>query len=377
MKFDPQSPEFRRNPYPYYEILRHAVPIYFWQEQNAWFIVNYADCKALLRDNRLGHNASPGNSMLFQNPPDHTRLRSLVNVAFTPRMVEQYRETAQKITDDLLDKVAGQGQMDLIADLAYPLPVIIIAEMLGVPPEDHAIFQAWSHQLVQGLDLIDTSHLAEKHSAAIEAFQAYFAKLIAARRQKPKDDLLTALVQAEADGERLTESELYTTSRLLLIAGHETTVNLIGNSVLALLQNPNQRALLAANPNLITPAVEEFLRYDSPIQLVGRTALEEVVYEGHTFQKGQAIYALLGAANRDPAQFKNAATLDITRQKNPHLAFSHGIHYCLGAPLARLEGQIAINTLLQRLPHLALNTDTLTYRDNFVFRGLETLPVTF
>ena len=212
---------------------------------------------------------------------------------------------------------------------------------------------------------------------ALNAFNTYFSSLIAECRTAPKDDLLSALVAAEEAGDRLTESELYATCRLLLVAGHETTVNLIGNGVLALLRHDDQRQQLQDHPELIASAVEELLRYDGPIQLISRTVLEEMAYQGHTLRQGQVVGFLIGAANRDAAQFKQPNQLDLTRRNNAHLAFGHGIHYCLGAPLARLEGQIAINTLLQRLPTLTLDTETLTYQDNFVFRGLETFPVSW
>jgi cytochrome P450 len=341
-----------------------------------WFLTRYEDCRALLSEKSLGHvNVSP--SMLFQNPPDHTRLRGLVSRAFTPRMIEQYRDRVQAITNQLLEAVRADGHMDLIAQFAYRLPVTLIAEMLGVPPEDHRVFQQWSKQLVKGLDLIDKTEVQAGLEEAIEAFNSYFSGLIAARRTAPKDDLLSALVAAEASGDRLSEPELYATCRLLLVAGHETTVNLIGNGVLALLRHEDPRRQLQEHPELIAPAIEELLRYDGPIQLISRTVLEEVVYQGHTLRQGQVVGFLIGAANRDPGQFEQPGQLDLTRRHNPHLAFGHGIHYCLGAPLARLEGQIAINTLLQDMPKLTLATETLTYQDNFVFRGLEALPVSW
>ena len=377
MQFDPTSPEFRTYPYPFYDQLRAFAPIFYWEPQNLWFLTRYEDCKALLSDRRLGHVPTPGNSMLFQNPPDHTRLRGLVNRAFTPRMIEQYRDRVQAITHHLLDDVQADGHMDLIAKFAYLLPVTVIAEMLGVPPADHVLFQQWSKQLVKGLDLADKTALQKAFEAAINAFNTYFSSLIAERRTAPKNDLLSALVAAEEAGDRLTESELYATCRLLLVAGHETTVNLIGNGVLALLRHEDQRQHLQNHPELIASAVEELLRYDGPIQLISRTVLEEMTFQGHTLCQGQEVGFLIGAANRDAAQFKQPNQLDLTRRNNAHLAFGHGIHYCLGAPLARLEGQIAINTLLQRMPTLRLDTETLTYQDNFVFRGLETFPVSW
>ena len=377
MHFDPSSPEFRTHPYPFYDRLRAFAPMFYWEPYNMWFLTRYEDCKALLSDRRLGHTPTPGNSMLFQNPPDHTRLRGLVNRAFTPRMIERYRGRIQAIADHLLDDVQADGHMDLIAQFAYLLPVTLIAEMLGVPPDDRVLFQQWSKQLVKGLDLVDKTTVQEDFEAAVNGFDAYFSSLIETRRAAPQDDLLSALVVAEAAGDRLVERELYTTCRLLLVAGHETTVNLIGNGVLALLRHEEQRRHLQAHPELAAPAVEELLRYDSPIQLIGRTVLEEVSHQGQTLRQGQAVGFLIGAANRDAAQFEQPNQLDLTRRNNAHLAFGHGIHYCLGAPLARLEGQIAINTLLQRLPTLQLATETLAYQDNFVFRGLSSFPVSW
>lgn len=377
LQFDPTSPAFRTHPYPFYDQLRAFAPIFFWEPQNMWFLTRYHDCKALLSERRLGHIPTPGNSMLFQNPPDHTRLRGLVNRAFTPRMIEQYRDRVQVITHQLLDDVQADRHMDLIAKFAYLLPVTVIAEMLGVPSADHVLFQQWSKQLVKGLDLIDKTALQEPLEAAIQAFNTYFSSLMAERRIAPQDDLLSALVAAEETGDRLNESELYATCRLLLVAGHETTVNLIGNGVLALLRHDDQRQHLQDHPELIASAVEELLRYDGPIQLISRTVLEEMTYQGHTLHQGQLVAFLIGAANRDVAQFEQPNQLDLTRRNNTHLAFGHGIHYCLGAPLARLEGQIAINTLLQRMPNLRLETEALTYQDNFVFRGLETFPVSW
>lgn len=377
MQFDPMSPEFRAHPYPFYDQLRSFAPMVYWEPANMWFLTRYADCKTLLSDKRLGHQGTPGSSMLFQNPPAHTRLRGLVSRAFTPRMIEQNRDRILAITHRLLDDVQDDGHMDLIAQFAYLLPVTVIAEMLGVPSEDHVRFQQWSKQLVKGLDLVDREDVAEALQEAIEGFRTYFGGLIAQRRKAPQDDLLSALVAAEEVGDRLSEPELYTTCQLLLVAGHETTVNLIGNGVLALLRHDDQRRQLQDHPEQIATAVEELLRYDGPIQLISRTMLEEVTYQGHTLCQGQLVGFLLGAANRDPDQFEQPNQLDLTRTNNAHLAFGHGIHYCLGAPLARLEGQIAINALLKRMPNLTLDTETLTYQDNFVFRGLETCPVSW
>lgn len=375
LQFDPRSPEFRSNPYPFYDSLRSAAPIYYWETWNAWFLTRHEDCRTLLRDKRLGNTPLPGDSMLYQNPPDHTRLRNLVNKAFTPRMIDQFRSRIQQVTHDLLDQIENCEQADLISSLAYPLPVIVIAEMLGVPPEDHIKFQNWSRFITKSLDFADNSDIQEEIQEAAEAFKQYFKDLIAERRGAPQNDLLSALAMAEEEGDKLSEAELYNTCRLLLVAGHETTVNLIGNGIFALLCNPEQRQKLQIEPQLIESAVEEFLRYDSPIQLTSRVPLEQVAYKEHIFQTGQRIIFFLGAANRDPTVFEQPNTLDLSRSNNPHLSFSHGIHYCLGAPLARLEGQIVIKTLFQRFPKLILATDTIAYCDNFVFRGLQELPV--
>jgi cytochrome P450 len=390
LDFDPRSPEFRRNPYPHYELLRSHAPIFHWTTWNMVFLSRHADCTELLRDNRLGRGPTgeppPDQAalvhmlnrwLLMMNPPDHTRLRGLVHKAFTPRMVEQLRGTVQNITDALLDRVQAQGQMDLIANLAYPLPVTVIAAMLGIPESDRDRFHHWSDSLARSLDLTDDPEVYRRASVAATEFTDYLRELSARRRREPANDLLSALVQVEEDGEALSEDELYATCALLLVAGHETTINLIGNGTLALLRHPDQLRLLQEQPQLIRTAVEELLRYDSPVQLTSRMALEDVTYAGFTFARGQEVAFLLGAANHDPAVFANPERLDITREKNPHLSFGSGIHYCLGAPLARLEGQIAINTLLRRMPNLQLATAEPVYRDNYVLRGLEALPLTF
>jgi cytochrome P450 len=390
--FNPLSPEFRRNPYPFYKILRSHAPVFFWERWQMFFLSRYDDCVALLRDNRLGHGAfHEANApeaqkalakmqkdwVLFKNPPDHTRLRGLVHKAFTPRMVEQLRGTIERITNELLDRVQDQGEMDLISDLAYPLPVAVIAEMLGIPQADQHAFHALSNRLARSLDLTEETAVYERASEAAEAFTSYLEKLADARRRHPKDDLLSALVAVEDGGERLSSNELYATCAFLFVAGHETTINLIGNGTLALLQHPDQLDLLRDDPTLVTSAVEEFLRYDSPVQMTSRMVLEDFEYNGRFFRRGDNISFLLGAANHDPERFENPQQLDIQRQKNQHLSFGSGIHYCLGAPLARLEGQIAFTTLLRRLPNLALGATTPEFGENYLLRGLRQLPLTF
>jgi cytochrome P450 len=317
------------------------------------------------------------NWMLFMDPPDHTRLRGLVHKVFTPRMVEKLQGQIQAITHQLLDKVQAQGHMDVIADLAYPLPVMVISAMLGVPAADWDKYHHLSTDIARTLDLTEDETVYDRGSQAAAAISAYIKELAAQRRADPQDDLLSALVAVEEAGERLTEAELVATFALLFVAGHETTINLIGNGTYALLKHPEQLEQLKSNPALIKTAVEELLRYDSPVQMTSRVVLEPIELAGHAFERGQQVSFMLGAANRDPAQFDDPGTLDLTRQPNPHLAFGSGIHYCLGAPLARLEGQIAINTLLQRMPNLKLTIDTPEQADNYLLRGLQALPVSF
>lgn len=373
-RFDPTAPAFRENPYPFYASLRSQAPIAFWAERNMWLLSGWADCTGVLRDSRFG-NDPVGPDMLFQNPPDHTRLRGLVQKAFTPRRIEALRSRIQAITDELLDSVQGAPVVDLIQTLAYPLPVAVIAALMGIPAEDHIKFHEWSNAIVDNLDLVRNPTLDQRLPSAEEAFRAYFDELIRARRRDPQDDLLSALIAAEEAGDRLSSEELYFNARLLLIAGYETTVGLIGNGVLALLRNPDQWRLLQASPQLISNAVEELLRYDSPIQMVARMPLETVEWQGVTFARGQEIAILTGAANHDPAHVDNPERLDITRPQVQHLAFGGGIHYCLGSPLARVEGQIALQSLARRYPNLQLAEANPPHRDNYIFRSLQRLLV--
>ena len=387
-QFDPRAPEFRRNPYPFYDTLRTHVPVLFWDTWGIYFLTRWEDCNRLLRDSRMGHGGMGEpppqqrdlyrmqiNWMLFRDPPDHTRLRGLAQRAFTPRMVEQMRVAIQDITDGLLDRVAAKGALDVVADLAYPLPVTVIARMLGVPEADVDTFHAWSDALGRSLDLTEDEEVYNEASRAAAAFTEFLADLADRRRVEPTEDLLSALVAAEEGGEHLTTDELYATCALLLVAGHETTVNLIGNGTLALLRNPAQLDRLRADPSLTKTAVEELLRYDSPVQLTSRIVLEEIDVDGQRILPGMQLSFMLGAANHDPAVFADPHTLDITRKPNPHLAFGSGIHYCLGAPLARLEAQIAFDTLLRRFPTLTLLEEDPPHRDNYLLRGLERLPV--
>jgi len=318
--------------------------------------------------------------MLDRDPPDHTRLRGLVSKAFTPKALESLRPRIQQIVDGLLDQIERRGEMDLIEEFAYPLPVIVICEMLGVPVKDHERFKHWGLDIARGLDAImlpPDSEVGKRSVSGRRALAEYFRALIAERRAAPRDDMLSALIAAEEAGDKLSEEELLASCILLLVAGHETTVNLIGNGTLALLKHPEQLRRLRENPGLIGSAVEELLRYDGPVQRTARIPSEDLVIGGKTIPKGEMVMPFLGAANRDPAQFPDPDRLDITRTDNRHIAFGMGIHFCLGAPLARMEGQIAISTLLRRLPKLALASQLPEHRQSLTLRGLVSLPVGF
>jgi cytochrome P450 len=391
--FNPMDPTFVADPYPTYRQLRTEDPVHH-SPLGFWVLTRYDDVVAALRDPRLAKEAiaafvaarfgAPvpimGLSMLDRDPPDHTRLRSLVSKAFTPRVVEGLRPRVQQIVDGLIARAREKGSMDLIEEFAYPIPVNVICEMLGVPVEDHERFKGWSLDIARGLDSIllpPDSEVPKRSVASRTALAAYFRELIAKRRASPRADLLSGLIAAEEAGDKLSENELLATCILLLIAGHETTVNLIGNGTLALLRHPDQLRRLRDNPALIGTAVEELLRFDGPVQRTARIPSEDVVIDGRTIAKGEMVMPFIGAADRDPVQFPDPDRLDIGRTDNRHIAFGWGIHFCLGAPLARVEGQIAINTLVQRLPKLALATDTPRFRESLTLRGLASLPVQF
>ena len=391
--YNPFDPNFRIDPYAVYRRLLAEAPVYQSPLGGA-VLSRYADCEAVLKDHRRWSSdireaeyagfepdlnlLGEARPFLFLDPPDHTRLRGLVSKAFTPRVVEGLRSRIQELVDELLNKVADKGSMELIDDLAYPLPVVVISEMLGVPPEDHESFRGWSAELARALDpeMALAPEVLERRRRAIASFDDYFRALIAERRGNPKDDLLSSLIAAEEEGDKLNEAELLASCRLLLIAGHETTVNLIGNGALALLRHPDQLALLRDDPSLAPVAVEEVLRYDPPVQLTGRIALADTEIAGVPVPKGHGAVLLIGAANRDPEQFPDPDRFDIRRGDDRHLAFGFGIHFCLGAPLARLEGQIALSTLVRRLSGLQL-TQEPEYKENIVLRGLKALHVRF
>ncbi len=388
----------RADPYAVYTRLREESPVHD-TGLGIWVISRYDDCVSALREPRFSSN--PKNSNLFrqavdqglfdpdqellgktppflvQDPPSHTRLRSLVSKAFTPRAVERMRNHVRAHVHGLLDIAGRKGGMEVMEDLAYPLPVTVICEMLGVAPEDRGVFREWSGDLSRGMDIVDAlnANAVERRRRAGNAFTEYFRSLVAVRRTRPGNDLLTALIAAEEAGEQLAEEELISTCILLLAAGHETTVSLIGNGVLAFARHPEQFERLRHDPSLAAGAVEEVLRYDAPVQMAMRSAVEDVDIHGTTIPRGAQVFVLLASANRDPAQFPSAGAFDIGRSECRHLAFGVGAHSCLGAPLARMEGELVFCALAERFSRVELVSETLAYKENIVNRGLRSLPV--
>lgn len=403
-KFNLFGHEFKADPHPTYAAMRREVPICQRTSSDGatsiWFLTRYADVAAALRDHerfvksyrntltpaeRVHLPAEPelirllSHHMLNLDPPDHTRLRALVNKAFTARMVEGLAPRIQVIADELLDQVQTRGQMDLIDEYAFPLPIIVIAELLGIPPADRNRFRTWSHAFVTpSANLSRSAKKLAKAEEVMRDFTNYMRATFAARRADPQDDLITSLLHAEEAGDRLREEELFSMVILLIVAGHETVVNLIGNGTLALLQHPDQLALVRDDPARMSTAIEEMLRYDAPVERATmRFAACDVEIDGQTIRRGDVVSLVLASANRDPAQFANPDVFDCTREANRHLGFGRGIHYCLGAPLGRLEGRIAIETLLRRLPNLRLvvPVHTLRWRTIPVIRGMQHMPV--
>jgi pimeloyl-[acyl-carrier protein] synthase len=392
--FNPFLQEVRADPWPLCHRLRERDPVYE-SPFGFYVLTGYADSLKVLRDPRFSVDPRnieqlPGGSipdvlgpgqrgldhmMLFVDPPDHTRLRALVNKAFNPRVVERMRPRIQQIVDDALDRAEREGGMDMIANFAYLLPVTVICDLLGIPGDDRGRFRAWVLEITPILDplvpLTNVDRIAEAGAALVD----YFDGLIARRRADPGDDLVSELVRAEEEGERLSAEELRATCVLLLIAGHETTMNLIGNGTLALLRARDQLERLAAEPSLIRSAVEELVRHDGPGLLTARTALEDVEVRGHLIRKGKVALVLIAAANRDPEQFPDPDRLDLGRDPNRHLAFSAGPHFCIGATLARAESQIAFGRLVDRFPSIELAEEP-RWRHTVTFRGLESLRVT-
>jgi pimeloyl-[acyl-carrier protein] synthase len=372
------SEAFLADPYPYYRELRESDPVHYDQARSVWILTRYDDVVRVLRDDSL-FSAEHGlsGSMLVSNPPDHTRLRTLVSKAFTPRTVSQLTARVEELVDGLLDAVADDGGMEVISQFAYPLPITVIAELLGVEPERRGFFRAASEKIAVALGPITDPEVARRATEGRDDLIGYFNELIPQRTADPRDDLLSALVQAEHHGDMLNRDELLAMLLLLLVGGHETTVNLIGNGLLAVLRHPQQLALLRRDVGGESRAVEELLRYDSPVQYSGRLAREDLDIGGKRIEAGQSVRAIVAAANRDPEVFADPEGLDLTRDPNPQVAFGSGIHFCLGAPLARLEGAIALAALVRRLPNLRLAGDELRWRPAAVLRGLVALPVTF
>ena len=376
--YNPVSDEAATDPYAVYRRLRDKDPVHRMRLVDAWVLTRYEDADAMLRDHdrfsaedRRFHDAGL-TTMLDIDPPDHTRLRALVSRAFTPRSVSRLNGRVQEIADRLLDAVVGHDRIDLIAALGYPLPVTVIAEMLGVPAEDMDRFEGWSNDIALIVEPILTPAQVQNVRRASEELFAYFETIVEERRREPRDDLVSALLAAEEEGDRLTREELLSTMLLILVAGNETTRNLIGNGMLALLRHPDQLRRLRDDPGLLEPAVDELLRYDSPVQLDGRVVREDLEMGGKRLRAGQKAIALLGAANRDPAAFDNPDALDIGRREKSHLSFGRGIHHCLGASLALLEARIAFRGLLDRFPSIQLAAEP-RYRDGIVLRGVGSL----
>lgn len=389
------SAAFKHEAYDIYKELRASHPVY-QVHPRGWLITRHEDAVSLLKDSRLLKNPENVFSkeefeasftsengeylrkhMLRFDPPDHSRLRSLVQKAFTPQMIIQLKGNIQSIADTLLDKIEHQHTINLVNDYAFPLPIIVISEMLGIPQEDRDKFRIWSHAVINSLDTPEAIRETDKK---LGEFIDYLRELVNKKRENPSNDLVSALIQAESEGTKLSAKELYSMIMLLIVAGHETTVNLITNMTLALLEHPDQLLLLRQNPDLIDSAIEESLRFYSPVELTTmRWASESFTLHGQHIQPKDAVIISIASANRDEKIFPNADIFDITRKNNRHIAFGHGIHFCLGAPLARLEAKIAITTLLHRMPDLKIkgSREDLKWSGNYLMRSLEELPLSF
>ncbi|EEL34379.1 MULTISPECIES: cytochrome P450 family protein [Bacillus] len=393
------SAQFKEDAYEIYKESRKVQPILFVNQieiGKEWLITRYEDALPLLKDNRLKKDQanvfpqdtknmylSVDNSdhltthMLNSDPPNHSRLRSLVQKAFTPKMISQLDGRIQRIADDLISEIERKGTLNLVDDYSFPLPIIVISEMLGIPKEDQAKFRIWSHAVIASPETPEEIKETEKQ---LSEFITYLQYIVDVKRKNPKEDLVSALILAENEGQKLSARELYSMIMLLIVAGHETTVNLITNTVLALLENPKQLQLLKDNPKLIDSAIEEGLRYYSPVEVTtARWAAEPFQIHDQTIQKGDMVIIALASANRDETVFENPEVFDIMRENNRHIAFGHGSHFCLGAPLARLEAKIAITTLFKRMPELQIKGDRedIKWQGNYLMRSLEELPLTF
>ncbi|MBT1092457.1 cytochrome P450 [Streptomyces sp. Tu102] len=397
LAFDPWDPAFLADPYPAYAELRARGRVHYFEPTDQWLVPHHADVSALLRERRLGRTyqhrfthedfgrtAPPpehepfhvlnDHGMLDLEPPDHTRIRRLVSKAFTPRTVEQLKPYVRRLAGELVAGLVEAGGGDLLTDVAEPLPVAVIAEMLGIPESDRGQLRPWSADICGMYELSPSPETAEKAVRASVEFSDYLLELIAARRKEPGEDLISGLIAAHDEGDRLTEQEMISTAVLLLNAGHEATVNATVNGWWALFRNPGQLSALRADHSLIPSAIEELMRYDTPLQLFERWVLDEIEIDGTTIPRGAEIAMLFGSANHDPEVFEAPAALDLTRKDNPHISFSAGIHYCIGAPLARIELAASMSALLDQAPTLQAATAP-DRKPNFVIRGLEGLRV--
>ena len=418
-----QESQIRSNPYPFYKQLREQDPVHWDEEMGFWVLTRYEEIASLYTDDRFSRAqglmrgfeklsrenqkiAQPvyhsfSKTVFYADPPYHTHLRSLMNYAFTPRRVEQLRPYVQKIVDELLTAAEARGAVDIIQDLAYPLPVMVIAELLGLPATDRARFKGWSDDLFAILGTVrhKSQHLLERAAQSLTEMTDYVKSLSQNRRENPQGDLLSALLASTEDdypsyhqelpappstGEllhqresisTLTEEELVANVNILLSTGHETTTHLIGNGLLALLQNPDQKQKLFNHPELLSSAIEETMRYDNPVQITYRSALEDAEINGKTIRAGDLVNTIIGSANRDPNRFTSPDHFDLTRSEGRHLGFGLGIHFCIGAPLVRLEAEVAFQTILRRFPNLQLAAETLEWQEHPIFRGLKSMPV--
>jgi cytochrome P450 len=393
------EPSLLADPYPLFSWLRSEEPVCWSDTLECWLITRYDDVAAALRDLRFSSsridalvNQLPASTreqveplrqhlskfMGISDPPDHTRIRALVNKAFSPRVVDAMRARIQQIADELIDAVEYAGQMDIIRDFAYRLPVAVITEILGLPDGEESQFKKWSDDIVgfigSGRGLEDRAHRAQD---SMRQMTAYYRGIIADRRKHAREDLISTLIAAEEQGDKLTEDELLATCVTLLAGGHETTTHLIGGGMLALVRHPSELEIVRDDPSAIVPAVEELLRFESPVQRGERVAKVDVELRGRRIRKGQRVFLMMGAANRDPSQFVQPDKLNLRRQPNRHLAFGSGIHFCVGAQLARAEGQIAIRTLARRLQNPKVIAQRLVYQETLAIRGLHALPISF
>lgn len=393
---NPLTPEFLENPYPTYHKMRDEAPVAWSEKSKYWMCTRYEDIRAMLGDMAYEKQLQRWKQvnpllkmvpevsalmksravwMLNMNPPDHTRMRGLVNRAFTPTMVKGMRPHIESIANGLIDSLEGKNEFDFVSEFAFQLPVTVIAEMLGVPKEDREKFKHWSNTLTDTLEPSPNLDHLKKANKANEELYEYLRPLVQDRRREPKNDLISALVAAEEDGKKLTEEELLANCILILVAGHETTVNLIGNSVRMLLQHPDQLALLKRNPELVPGAIGETLRFESPVQTTRRLAGEDMELAGQKIKEGDMMLLFMGAANRDPLQFPDPDKFDITRDTKKHLSYGHGIHHCLGSSLADTEGQVALETLLKRMPDMKVLPQKIEMRNTFALRGVKSLMV--